>query len=248
MTVPIVVISQPTFLPWLGYFDLMDQATLFIALDSVQFTKRSWMQRNRIRTPRGLEWLTVPVRVKGRYQQTLLQTQLNHEGGFPAKHLRTLEQNYRKTPYFGDYFPELARALEERHTSLGELNLQLIRWLATTLGITTPIRRSSEMRANGQRSALLAALCREVDSRHYLSTPGAADYIRDEQAVFREADITVSFHRYQHPVYPQSGPGFEPYASVIDLLFHTGPDALQVIRSGRGHNLPAHTFFEEAAL
>ncbi len=243
-----VVISQPTFLPWLGYFDLMDQAALFIALDSVQFAKRSWMQRNRIRTPTGLEWLTVPARVKGRYQQTLLQTQFDPQGGFPGKHLRSIEQNYRKAPFFDRYFPGLTQAMEANHASLGDLNLHLIRWLAGALGISTPIKRSSEMQARGQRSALLVALCQEVGSEHYLSTPGAADYLREEQAVFHDAGIAVSFHRYEHPIYPQIGTGFEPYASVIDLLFQTGPEALQVIRSGRGENVPAQTFFEEALL
>src|SRR5205823_3408897 len=147
-----IAISQPTYLPWLGYFDLIDQVDAFVLLDSVQFEKQSWQQRNRIKTPTGLQWLTVPVVFRGRLGQRIMEV-IIRDPEFPRKHLRAIELNYRRAPFFDRYFPELARILEQHPSGshLADLNLEIIRWVCAALGIQTTLIRSSELHQDGRR-------------------------------------------------------------------------------------------------
>src|SRR5262249_27679866 len=135
-----IAIMQPTYLPWLGYFDLADEVDLFVLLDNVQFAKRSWQQRNRIKTAAGLAWLTVPVNVKGRYDQLISEATFS-EPGFADTHLRTLAHNYAKAPYYKEYYPPLADALKQSAATgrVAGLNGGLIRFFCETLGIKTKL-------------------------------------------------------------------------------------------------------------
>jgi len=229
-----VAISQPTYLPWLGYFDIIDQVDIFVFLDSVQFEKRSWQQRNRIKTPDGLRWLTVPVMVSGRWTQKIHEVEIQ-DSDFGAKHLRSIESNYQRAPFFDRYFPEMKSILCGRSfgSRLAELNLELISWFCSRLGVKTRIVRSSQMTAEGARSKLLLGLCRQLDAGVYLTSLGAANYLLGDLALFSEAGITVSFQHFEHPEYRQLFPPFCPFASVLDLIFNEGENALSLIRSGR---------------
>src|ERR1700716_2155845 len=154
-----VAIAQPTYLPWLGYFDLIDQVDHFILLDSVQFVKQSWQQRNRIKTPTGLQWLTVPVVFRGRLGQQIKDVEIR-EPDFWRDHLRTIELSYRRAPFFSQYFPEFSEILQDSGSGrlLAELNIDLIGWFRRTLGVQTPMVRSSTMNHVGRRSTLLINL------------------------------------------------------------------------------------------
>src|SRR5438105_5642902 len=156
-----VAISQPTYLPWLGYFDLIDQVDSFVLLDSVQFEKQSWQQRNRIKTPTGLQWLTVPVIFNGRFGQHIRDVEIR-EPDFWRKHLRAIELNYRRTKYFDRYYPELSGLLSSQMSGafLVELSGRIIQWFCEILGIQTKISYSSKMNQPGRRSELLVNLCR----------------------------------------------------------------------------------------
>jgi hypothetical protein len=229
-----VAISQPTYLPWAGYFDLIDQVDQFVLLDNVQFAKQSWQQRNRIKTATGLQWMTVPVEFRGRLKQPIREVQIREVSCF-EDHLRAVELAYRRAPYFADYFPALKIHLESIAPAslLTVANERLLRWLLNILGITTRVFLASQLPVAGKRTALLAEICRHLGADTYLSPMGAAAYLLNEMPILSAAGVTLFFQNYVHPEYRQLFPPFVPYASVLDLLFNEGPKALDILRSGR---------------
>jgi len=228
-----VAISQPTYLPWIGYFDLIDQVDAFIFLDSVQFEKQSWQQRNRIKTPKGLQWLTVPVMFRGRFGQLIHQVEIR-EAGFWRDHLHAIDLNYRRAPFFDRYFGELGlRLMCEPGTRLVDVNARLIRWFLDVLGIRTRILFSSDLKQPGKRTELLCNLCSTLRATQYLSPLGAAGYLLEEKDRPLGEEIEVVFQNYEHPQYRQLFPPFCPHACVLDLLFNEGDRSLEILRSGR---------------
>jgi hypothetical protein len=229
-----VAISQPTYLPWLGYFDLIDQVDQFVFLDSVQFEKRSWQQRNRIKGPNGLILLTVPVKVKGQFEQSIAQVAISDPQEW-RKHLRSIEMSYRRAKFFEKYWVAFSEVLETSWEtgSLAELNIALIRWCMRQLGVEKPIVRSSQMPCAGKRSELLAEICKQLRADCYLSALGSAEYLLEEEGEFATRQIEVRFQHYVHPDYEQQFPPFIPYASVIDMIFNLGDDSMAALRSGR---------------
>lgn len=228
-----VVINQPTYLPWIGYFDLIDQANLFVVLDNVQFVKQSWQQRNRIKTAAGLQWLTVPVVFRSRLGQLIKDVEIR-DASFNRSHVRAIELAYRRTPYFRALSPEFLALLEQfSRGPLVDLNLSLIGWAMKILGVTTPVIPASSLGLPGKRTELLAAICESVGAHQYLSPAGSACYLLQEQSILTSRGIEVLFHNYRHPEYKQAFPPFEPFASVIDLIFNYGPNSLRILREGR---------------
>jgi hypothetical protein len=226
-------VMQPTYLPWIGYFDLIDQSDSFIFLDNVQFEKQSWQQRNRIRTHKGLEWLTVPIFIKGRSVQLIKDVEIVLSDKFYLKHLRKIEINYRQAPYFKKYYPEFREILLDHAPILHELNIKLIEWLSYVMGINAKFIVSSALSGQGKRSAILVDLCKKMEADNYLSTAGSRGYLIADYQMFSDAAIKVWLHNYEHPEYRQLYSSFIPYASVIDLLFNEGERSLEIIRSGR---------------
>jgi hypothetical protein len=229
-----IAIAQPTFLPWSGWFDLADQVDLLIVLDDVAFSKQSWQQRNRIRTPEGLSYLTVPVRSAGRLGQRIIDTELANTI-FADKLIRTLSQNYGRAAYFSRYFEPFCAVLRQAVAAerLCELNCGLIDWLALQLGVNTPRVRSSELGVEGKRGAYVARLCENVGATRYLSPAGAEDYLIEDRGEFDSRSIAVGLHVYEHPTYRQCFQPFVPYASVLDLLMNEGEGAGAILRTGR---------------
>jgi len=230
----ICVISQPTFLPWIGWFDLADQADVMIILDDVSFSKQSWQQRNRLRTANGLQFLTVPVKTSGRLGQKLLDCQLADQP-FVGKMLKTIQANYSRAPFFAQTINELAMVMEtaaETH-SLVELNTALIYWMAGKLVVKTPMIRASTLSVGGQRGEHVAALCEHIGADNYLSPAGAADYLLEDKESFERRGIMVCLHEYVHPEYRQRYAPFMPYVSTLDLIFNMGNEASDIMRSGR---------------
>jgi hypothetical protein len=228
------VIPQPTFLPWLGWFDLADQGGVMIILDDVPFSKQSWQQRNRIRTRNGLEFLSVPAKTAGRLGQRILDCELADQP-FVGKMLNSLRANYGKASFFKDAIDELATTME---TAVGtgrlvELNCALISWMADRLGVKTPMIRASTLSVGGQRGEHVAAICECVSADRYLSPAGAEDYLVEDKGAFDRRGISVWVHVYEHPEYAQRFAPFIPYATALDLIFNVGPAAPKVMRSGR---------------
>jgi UDP-2,4-diacetamido-2,4,6-trideoxy-beta-L-altropyranose hydrolase len=234
MDVKSLAIAQPTFLPWSGWYDLVDQVDFLVLLDDVAFSKQSWQQRNRIRTPEGLSYLTVPVHTAGKLGQRICDTQTAGTA-FVQKILRTVAQNYRRARFFDRYYPELCSVLERSAVtqSLSELNCGLIEWLGAQLGVTTPSVRSSQLGVGGKRGAHVAMLCEHFGAKSYISPPGAEDYLIEDRAEFDRRSIAVEIHMYEHPVYRQCFEPFEPFASALDLLLNEGDRAGDILRSGR---------------
>jgi hypothetical protein len=215
---------QPTYLPWSGYFALMQSVDLFIYLDTVQFARRSWQQRNQIKTPAGAQWLTVPVRTKGKRDQAIADVEI--EGDFSSRHRKTIESSYRKAPFFdAALLPELPPA------GLCDLNVTLIERIKVRLGIATPTMRASELNGSGTRADLLASLCREVGGTEYVSPPGSRAYL-DASDAFERCGIPVRYFEFQHPEYPQLHGDFLPYMSCVDMLFCCGENSRDLIAGG----------------
>lgn len=229
-----IAIAQPTYLPWLGYFDLIDQVDQFVLLDSVQFEKQSWQQRNRIKTPTGLLWLTVPVVFRGKLGQRIADVEIR-EPEFWRDHIRAIELNYRRSPYFDRYYGEFNELLrtEAANADLSQLTIGILRWFVRVLGIKTPMIRSAELPVQGKRTELLAELCTSLRATAYLSPLGSAEYLLGDMAILTDRNVNVTFQHYEHPVYTQMFPPFVPYATVLDLLFNEGDGSLDIIRSGR---------------
>ena len=227
-------ISQPTFLPWLGWFDLVDQADVMIILDDVQFSKQSWQQRNRLRTRSGLEYVSVPVKTSGRLGQRIIDCRLADDR-FVHKTIGTVQANYSKAPFFAATAEEFGQILEfaASTNSLLELNCELISWMAEKLDVTTPMVRASALGAAGRRGEHVAELCEYVEAGHYLSPAGAEAYLSEDRSAFDRRAITISIQVYEHPQYPQCFTPFMPYASALDLIFNAGPQAGAIMRAGR---------------
>lgn len=229
-----VVIMQPTYLPWLGYFDLIDQADVLVFLDNVQFEKQSWQQRNKLRTPNGLEWITVPALIKGRFGQSIKDVVINPVG-FPDKHIRQIKQNYSRAPCFQMYFERFAHTLTTaaKGSLLCNLNIALIEWMSSQLSISTRFVRASELGLSGKRTQLLVDILKHLKAKTYLSPLGSWDYLKEEWSLICENGVEVEFQNYSHPQYRQVYHPFVPYASAIDLLLNEGDLGAEIIRSGR---------------
>lgn len=228
-----VAIMQPTYLPWIGYFDLMDRVDVFVFLDSVQFERRSWQQRNRVKTASGELMLTVPVLSKGRRDQTVAEVELVPDSGFEASHCESIRSAYARAGAFDRHWEGLRALYEVRHRRLVDLNLALIMHLKSAFGIRCETVRSSGLAARGKRVDLLVGICRELGAGRYLSPAGAKGYI-DENNLFPSHGIELEYQEFRHPEYRQLHGPFLPYMSAVDLLLNEGgARSLEVIRSGR---------------
>lgn len=224
-----VVISQPRYLPSCGYLHRAYLADLFIYLDIVQYTPRDWENRNRIKGPNGAQWLSVPVRYTSR-DQRILDAQIDSRG-WVHRHLRTLELNYRRAPYFEQVYRVVRPVFEKPWGKLWELNVALTGALLELLGWSVPWVCASEIDVGARKGQeLLIALCHKAGARVYLSGPLGRNYI--EPLRFRESGLGLVFHDYHSPVYPQLFGAFVPKLSAIDLLFNCGPESAARIVQG----------------
>lgn len=222
---------QPQYLPWLGFFDKMDRVDRFVLLDVVQYRKNEWQNRNRIRTPDGWQWLTVPVHY--RFPMSIREVMLDDEDvRWRRKHREALRIHYARSPFRAALLPALEDLLDEPHDNLAALNVRMVRLLAGLLGARTPISLASEVPGLPEGAdARLIALCRHFGCSDYLAGAGGADYMDMES--YRRAGVRVGFQDFRHPVYPQAYPGFEPHLSAVDLLLNCGPGSIARIRETR---------------
>jgi hypothetical protein len=238
MTRKRVAIVQSSYIAWKGYFDLIRAVDEFILLDEVQFTRRDWRSRNRIKTKDGLHWLSIPVRTSGRRFQTIAETTLA-DHAWPRRHWLTIESAYARAPHFRAYAGPFERLYEDaRFDRLSEVNHAFTVAVCRALGITTPITWSSDYRARSGRNDRLIDLCVQAGATDYLSGPRARAYI--DEAAFGAAGISVQFADYTgYPEYDQVYPPFEHAVSVLDLLFCVGPCARDFMKDLRGASLHA---------
>jgi len=227
-----VAIVQSNYIPWKGYFDMIAAVDEFILYDDMQYTRRDWRNRNQIKTPQGVQWLTVPVKVKGKYHQTIFETEIDGTG-WAADHWKSLAQNYRRAPHFAEVAAWLEPLyLQERFSHLSALNRRLLEAVCGYLGIRTAIRNSSEFVLVEGKTERLADLCRQAGGTEYISGPAARDYIQPQ--VFEEMGIGLAWFDYAgFPEYPQLWGEFTHGVTVLDLLFNCGREAPHYMRHVR---------------
>ncbi|MDR3044995.1 MAG: WbqC family protein [Desulfovibrio sp.] len=219
-----VTIHQPDFMPWLGFFDRWRASDLYIVLDDVQFLRRGWHHRDRIKTAAGPAWLTVPVQQKGRYDQLIGEVALDGDA-WKRKHLAAIRAAYGRAPRFAELFPQLESLYARSHQRLVDLNLDLLRWFAAHFGITAPMALASASAVRQQGTARLVELCRLHGATSYLTGTGSRAYL--DEALFREQGVRVEWQAFEHPVYPQLHGAFEPGLSALDglMMGHGAPPA-----------------------
>jgi hypothetical protein len=225
-----VAIVQSCYIPWKGYFDLINLVDEFVLYDDRQYTRRDWRNRNRIKTPQGSQWLTIPVEVKGRYDQRIDEARIS-DPEWADRHWKTLEHNYRAAPHFEDYSDTLASlyggATDPR---LSTVNRAFLETICRLLGIETSLSWSTDYDAHGTKTDRLVSLCQASGATDYLSGPSAKEYM--DESRFEEAGIQLEYMNYSgYPEYPQLHPPFEHEVTVLDLLFNAGPEAPQYMKS-----------------
>lgn len=232
MVGPRICIAQPEHLPWLGYFDKISRVDVFVFLDNVQFKKRYFENRNRIRSPKGWVWLTVPVRSKGRFDQLIQEVEIDNERNWQRSHWKTLQLNYGRAACFDRYCEYLEDIYIRRLWSgLIELNTHLIRWGAEQFSLKPKFLLASELGVEGCSSELLLAICQKLEATTYLSGVSGKDYL--DEGLFREHGITIEYQEFHHPIYRQLYNPFEPCMAFIDLLFNYGPESRKILLDPR---------------
>lgn len=223
-------IHQPQYLPWLGYFDKIDISDVFIFLDNVQFKKNEWQNRNRIKTAKGWEWITVPA--LRRFGQLINEVKIDNKKNWREDHLKTLSTNYGKAKFFDCYIDMFTDLYENSWEFLSELNINIINILLKILGIGgKKIFIASQLDTKGTKTQRLVELCKAVGADIYLSGKDGAKYM--DQEVFKENGIEVIFQDYQPQTYEQLFNEFQPNMSVVDLIFNCGNESPEIIRKGR---------------
>jgi WbqC-like protein len=229
-----VVILQPSYIPWRGYFDQINRADLFIFYDDVQYDKRGWRNRNQIKTPKGKQWLTIPVNSRGAQTENIPihQIRIAWDSSWSQNHLKAIQHSYAKAPHFSRYTALFENFYQRHDEFLADFTIDFTIALARELGNEhTRFLRSSELAGiDGQKTDRLIQILQVVDATHYISGPSARDYIEKEK--FDSAGIRLEYMEYNYPEYPQLYPPFDPHVSILDLLFMTGPEAPNYIFEG----------------
>ena len=224
-------IIQSNYIPWKGYFDMINMVDEFILYDDAQYTRRDWRNRNKIKTPNGLQWLTIPVEVKGKYYQKIKDTVIS-DIEWTKKHWTAIIHNSSKSNFFNDFkilFEELYLGCEKKY--LSDINHRFIKAINKLLGINTKISWSMdydlEVEGNTEK---LVTICKQAGADTYLSGPAAKDYMDDE--LFEQEGISVEWMDYSsYPEYRQRYPPFEHGVSIIDLIFNEGENAKKFMKS-----------------
>ena len=218
---------QSNYIPWRGYFDFIDDVELFVFYDDVQYTHRDWRNRNRIKTANGLIWLSVPV-IHGSH--TLIRdAAISYKERWTDKHIRSIAHAYAASPYYRQYADEFFDILNMRLPTISDLNVAICRWAMTKLGISTRTILASEIDAVGDKFDRPVTMLKKLGATAYLSGPAAKPYT--DPQLFRDAHISLEYKSYEYSEYPQLHGKFEPFVSILDLLFNTGPAARSHLKS-----------------
>ena len=226
----IVSISQPAYLPWLGYFDRIYRSDFHIILNNVMLergSKTRFTNRNRIKTAQGSSWHTVPVFKSGFGQPIINEAVVENESKWSNKHFRTLVECYREAEYFAEHRSWFENFFQQRWSLLSPILEYSTHYLIKILDIKTPIVKASELEAKGRKSDYILNLCREVGGSVYLSGPFGRDYLDLER--FESAGIEVRFHDYKHPTYTQQYRNFLSNMSIVDLILNEGPRSFEIL-------------------
>jgi hypothetical protein len=226
-----LVVLQPGYLPWLGFFDQMLRSDIFVFYDDVQYDKNGWRNRNRIKSASGEpHWLTVPVLVR-RLGQRIFETEIDNRQAWARKQTGTIRQFYAKAPHLKRYLPELEELLAGRlWERLVDLDVAVVELMCAWMGIKRQLARASELKIKGERSERLLDLCLHFGATRYLSGDAAQNYLDVES--FARCRIQIEWQSYHHPVYTQQHGEFVPFLSALDLILNCGSESAEIIASG----------------
>ncbi len=229
----IVSIHQPNFVPWIGYFYKIVNCDVFVFLDNVQYTKNSFINRNKIKTPQRDRWLTVPVSFK--FGQLINEVKINNNIQWRKKNLRTIEINYKKAPHFDAIYDLLKSAcFRNQWELLTDLNIKLIDTICQFLDLRVKTIRASTLGFNTSSTDLLIKIIEKLNGKTYLSGKGGANYQDEEK--FKQNGISLLYTDFIGPIYPQLYGDFIPNLSIIDLLFNCGKESLKYVLQEREDN------------
>lgn len=227
-----VAIVQSNYLPWKGYFDLMASVDEFVLYDDVQYTRRDWRNRNQIKTPQGLQWLTVPVKAKGKYTQAIRDTEIDLATPWAADHLKAIGLNYRRAAHHDDVMPWLQGLYADLPPMLSQLNARLLDAIRLRLGIATALTDCARYTLDGDKSERLASIAAQAGASVYVSGPAARSYL--DESVFHARGMTVEWFDYSgYSEYPQLWGPFVHTVSVVDLLLNCGDGARAFLKHTR---------------
>lgn len=224
------VILQPSYIPWRGYFDQIRRADVFVFYDDVQYDKHGWRNRNQIKTAQGKQWLTIPVHSKGVTEGIPIKDiRIDWSKPWTKNHLKALTFAYNKAPYFREYLPLLESLYARRDECLADFTIESTIVLSRALGIASTqfLRSSSLPGIIGAKTERLIQIIKKIGATHYISGPSAQAYVEPQK--FDEAGISLEYMEYNYPEYAQLYPPFDPYVTVLDLLFMTGKEAIRYL-------------------
>jgi len=227
----ILTAHQPVYLPWLGLFHKIAMADSFCYFDNVQYQIKDFNGRNKIKTAQGHIWLTVPVKAKGYRDKKIQEIEIDNSKNWRKNHFKSIYINYKKTLFFenyADFFEDVYIKKEWKY--LSELNEYMLKWFLKELEIKVEYSKASEQNFEGYKSDLVLDMCKKLKADLYIFGALGKDYV--DKKKFIESDVKVYVQDYKHPVYPQLHGKFEPYMSIIDLLFNCGPKSLEILMQG----------------
>ena len=227
----VISIMQPNYLPWLGYFEIIDRSEIFVFFDDVQFIKKDWDHRNRIKTNESAFWLTVPVLSKGKRFQKINEVKINNQINWKHKHLKNIESFYSKSKYYQQYISFFRKIYEKNWSALNYLNIETTIDIMKILNIESNCYLSSEMELiSTENNDRIIEICKKLNCTELYNSQGAKKIINSEK--INNAGINIIFQDYKHPLYNQLHGTFTSHLSIVDLLFNEGPKSLDIIRSG----------------
>ncbi|MEK7540641.1 MAG: WbqC family protein [Patescibacteria group bacterium] len=226
-------ILQPTYLPWLGYFEMIDSSDVFVVFDHVQFERKSWQNRNRIKTANGETYLTVPVE-KASQKTRISEIKISYsQGNHLENHWKTIMLSYKKSPHFEKHKILFEKIYSKKYVLLKDLNTDLIKLVCDILGIKTKIIFSSKLNLkdeNMEKTEKVINLCKNQGITCLYDAKGAEEIL--DKSLFQKEGIIIKFQDYKHPEYSQLWGEFVPYLSAVDLVFNEGDKSLSIIKSG----------------
>ncbi len=227
-----ISIQQPEFFPWLGYFDKIRQVDAVVFLDNVQFKKRYFENRNRIRMPNNEEgWIRIPVQTKGKYTQNINEVLIDETQPWQRKLMESLRMHYAKSPYWDFIGPDIMDVIQNDWVKLADFNIAIIQLFMKKLGLEKPTILGSTLGTTTHGSDLILEICQKVHANFYLSGRDGRSYM--DLKPFQDAGVEVDFQDFKHPIYPQMHPGFEPAMSTFDLSCNCGEQCLSIIANAQ---------------
>lgn len=219
-------IIQSNYLPWKGYFDIIHDVDTFVFLEDVQYTRRDWRNRNKVKTPGGVKWISVPV--TGRTHQKIHETSIDYSQDWRENHKSTIHHSYASAPYYDSYEKDILQVYSQKFSTISELNIHFIKKISNILSINTCFVNSIELESKGVKEEKLIEICHKIGADQYLSGPAGKNYIDEEK--FKSNGIALQYKDYSgYPQYPQLWGDFQETVSIIDVIFNCGEKASEFI-------------------